>query len=128
MNGFVFHAVDCLTLRFLLRKSCARKLSTSYAKDNKCLGVFKLSGLKPAPQGETKIQVIFDVDANGILSVKAIDEYTGKEQSIIISDASRLEASEIEQITKNTSKETNKFNHTAALEPLVGSELLNKIE
>ena len=70
-----------------------------YARSNKSLGIFTLSGLRPAPRGQTKVKVTFDCDANGILRVEAIDETTGKEQTITISDASRLEPSEIDQMT-----------------------------
>lgn len=65
------------------------------ARDNKNLGNFKLSGIKPARRGEPQITVKFDIDANGILSVSAKDKETGKEQSIKIQGASTLSDSEI---------------------------------
>ena len=71
------------------------------AKDNKSLGQFKLDGIPSAPRGTPQIEVIFDLDANGILSVTAKDKGTGKEQSITISNSSGLSASEIEQMVKD---------------------------
>lgn len=50
------------------------------ANDNKLLGQFNLEGIAPAPRGVPKINVIFDIDANGIVSVTAKDKHTGKEQ------------------------------------------------
>ncbi|MCX5923758.1 MAG: molecular chaperone DnaK [Candidatus Dependentiae bacterium] len=71
------------------------------AKDNKSLGQFKLDGIPSAPRGTPQIEVIFDLDANGILSVTARDKGTGKEQSITISNSSGLSASEIEKMVKD---------------------------
>lgn len=71
------------------------------AKDNKSLGQFKLDGIPSAPRGTPQIEVIFDLDANGILSVTAKDKGTGKEQSITISNSSGLSASEIEKMVKD---------------------------
>lgn len=100
-----------------------------YARNNKCLGVFTLSGLTPAPRGQTKVQVTFDVDANGILAVTAIDENTGKEQSITISEASRLEQTEIEEMKKDASGCTKSHSQTTkAKSRLVGSVLLEKVK
>ncbi|MDY7016336.1 MAG: molecular chaperone DnaK, partial [Cyanobacteriota bacterium] len=65
------------------------------AKDNKSLGRFKLTGIPPAPRGVPQIQVAFDIDANGILQVVAMDKTTGREQSIVIQGASTLSESEI---------------------------------
>jgi molecular chaperone DnaK len=65
------------------------------AGDNKSLGRFKLSGIPPAPRGIPQIQVAFDVDANGILQVTALDRTTGREQSIVIQGASTLSEAEI---------------------------------
>jgi len=75
-----------------------------FAKDNKTLGVFRLSGIQPAPRGVPQIEVTFDIDVNGILSVTARDKGTGQEQSITISDASNLNQSEIESIIENAQK------------------------
>jgi molecular chaperone DnaK len=71
------------------------------ANDNKSLGTFQLSGIPPAPRGVPQIEVIFDIDANGILNVTAKDKGTGKEQTITISGASRLDESEIERMVKD---------------------------
>lgn len=65
------------------------------AKDNKSLGRFKLTGIPPAPRGIPQIQVAFDIDANGILQVTAIDRMTGREQSIVVQEASTLSEYEV---------------------------------
>jgi chaperone protein DnaK len=75
-----------------------------FTKDNKTLGVFRLNGIEPAPRGTPQIEVTFDIDVNGILSVTARDKGTGKEQSITISNASNLDQSEIETIISNAEK------------------------
>ena len=66
------------------------------AKDNKTIGKFRLKGIKRAMAGVPKIEVTFDIDANGILTVSARDQDTGKEQSIIITDDGRMSDAEIE--------------------------------
>ena len=66
------------------------------ATDNKSLGNFELVGLAPAPRGMPQIEVTFDIDANGIVSVKAKDKATGKEQSITITGGSSLSDAEID--------------------------------
>jgi molecular chaperone DnaK len=71
------------------------------AADNKSLGRFVLDGIAPAPRGIPQIEVTFDVDANGILSVKAKDKATGKEQSIRIEASSGLSADDIEKMKKD---------------------------
>jgi len=71
------------------------------ATDNKSLGRFILSGLPPAPRGVPQVEVHFDVDANGILNVKAKDKATGKEQSIRIEASSGLSDEEIERMRKD---------------------------
>lgn len=71
------------------------------AADNKSLGRFVLEGLPPAPRGVPQVEVSFDVDANGILNVKAKDKATGKEQSIRIEASSGLTEVEIEKMTKD---------------------------
>src|SRR5436305_9867110 len=73
------------------------------AKDNKSLGVFNLEGIPPAPRGVPQIEVIFDIDANGILHVTAKDKGTGKEQKIRIEAGSGLSKEEIEKM-KNEAK------------------------
>lgn len=70
------------------------------ARDNKSLGRFHLDGLPPAPRGVPKIEVTFDIDANGILSVSAKDQGTGKEQRIRIEGSSNLSKDEIERMKK----------------------------
>ena len=71
------------------------------ASDNKSLGRFILDGIPPAPRGMPQIEVLFDVDANGILSVKAKDKATSKEQSIRIEARSSLSKEEIEKMQKD---------------------------
>ncbi|GAB4380664.1 MAG: hypothetical protein Kow00121_37390 [Elainellaceae cyanobacterium] len=68
------------------------------ASDNKSLGRFKLMGIPPAPRGIPQIQVSFDIDANGILQVTALDRTTGREQGITIQGASTLSETEIERM------------------------------
>lgn len=68
------------------------------AEHNKSLGRFKLTGIPPAPRGTPQIQVSFDIDANGILQVTALDKYTGREQSITIQGASTLAESDVERM------------------------------
>ncbi len=72
----------------------------SMAADNKSLGRFILDGVAPAPRGMPQIEVSFDIDANGILNVKARDKTTGKEQSIRIEAGSSLSKDEIERMKK----------------------------
>ncbi|MEA5450159.1 molecular chaperone DnaK [Leptolyngbya sp. CCNP1308] len=71
------------------------------ASDNKSLGNFQLSGIPPAPRGVPQVEVIFDIDANGILNVTAKDKGTGKEQTITISGASTLDENEVERMVKD---------------------------
>ena len=71
------------------------------ANDNKSLGTFRLDGIPPAPRGVPQIEVIFDIDANGILNVTAKDKGTGKEQSISITGASTLDEREVERMVKD---------------------------
>ena len=76
------------------------------AKDNKSLGNFMLDELPPAPKGVPQIEVTFDIDANGILSVSAKDKGTGKEQKITIQASGGLSETEIDQMIKDA--EANK--------------------
>ncbi len=76
------------------------------AKDNKSLGKFILDGIPPAPRGMPQVEVSFDVDANGILHVKAKDKASGKEQSITIQGSSGLSKEDIEKMQKDA--EANK--------------------
>ncbi|MGW3819778.1 molecular chaperone DnaK [Streptomyces sp. NPDC005046] len=70
------------------------------AADNRVLGRFQLTDIRPAPRGEAQIEVTFDVDANGILNVTARDKDTGKEQGITISESSNLDRSEVERMVQ----------------------------
>ncbi len=70
------------------------------AADNKSLGRFVLDGIPPAPRGVPQIEVAFDIDANGILDVKATDKATGKAQSIKITGSTGLTKEEVERMTK----------------------------
>jgi len=72
-----------------------------FAADNKSLGRFMLEGILPAPRGVPQIEVSFDIDANGILNVKAIDKGTGKEQKITITGSSGLSKEDVEKMAKD---------------------------
>lgn len=67
------------------------------AADNKAIGTFRLKGIKRAPAGVPQIEVTFDIDANGILTVSAKDKGTGKEQSITIDDSGRMSDDEVQR-------------------------------
>ncbi len=69
--------------------------------DNKSLGKFMLDGIPPAPRGMPQVEVTFDVDANGILTVKAKEKTTGKEQSIRIEGSTGLSKEDIEKMQKD---------------------------
>jgi molecular chaperone DnaK len=71
------------------------------AGDNKSLGQFNLEGIPPAPRGMPQIEVVFDIDANGILNVHAKDKATGKEQKIVIKASSGLSEDEIKRMVKD---------------------------
>lgn len=73
----------------------------SMAKDNKTLGRFILDGLPPSPRGIPQIEVSFDIDANGILTVKAKDKATGKEQSVRIEASTGLSKEEVERMKRD---------------------------
>src|SRR6187549_1944562 len=95
------------------------------AKDNKSLGIFNLDGIPPAPRGVPQIEVIFDIDANGILHVTAKDKGTGKEQKIRIEAGSGLTKEEIEKMKaeakaneatdKETKEKVEKINQADSL-------------
>ena len=70
------------------------------SKDNKQIGVFNLEGIAPAPRGIPQIEVTFDIDANGTVTVTAMDKATNKEQHITISDSNSLSQEEIDRIKK----------------------------
>ncbi|MEV0494098.1 molecular chaperone DnaK [Streptomyces atratus] len=74
------------------------------AADNRVLGRFRLENLRPAPRGETRIEVTFDIDANGILKVSAKDKDTGAEQSITISEGSNLDPAEVERMIEEAER------------------------
>lgn len=69
-------------------------------KDNKMIGMFTLDGIMPAPRGIPQIEVTFDIDTNGILSVSAVDKATNKEQHITIENSSSLSEEDIERMKK----------------------------
>jgi molecular chaperone DnaK len=71
-----------------------------FARDNRTLGRFHLDGIAPAPRGLPQIEVGFDIDANGILSVKAQDKGTGREQSVTITASSTLSKDDVERMVK----------------------------
>ncbi|KAL7205760.1 hypothetical protein ACSBR2_018647 [Camellia fascicularis] len=75
-----------------------------FVRDNKSLGSFRLDGIPPAPRGVPQIEVKFDIDANGILSVTAVDKGTGKKQDITITGASTLPGDEVERMVKEAEK------------------------
>jgi molecular chaperone DnaK len=74
------------------------------AADNRVLGRFQLSDIRPAPRGEPQIEVTFDMDANGILDVKARDKDTGAEQGITISEGSNLDPAEVERMIEDANR------------------------
>ncbi|MFD5711109.1 molecular chaperone DnaK [Streptomyces pharetrae] len=74
------------------------------AADNRVLGRFQLTDIRPAPRGEPQIEVTFDVDANGILNVKARDQDTGKEQGITITESSNLDRDEVERMVQEAER------------------------
>ncbi|WP_394427722.1 molecular chaperone DnaK [Streptomyces sp. SGAir0957] len=74
------------------------------AADNRMLGRFQLTDIRPAPRGEPQIEVTFDIDANGILEVKARDKDTGKEQGITISESSNLDRGEVERMVQEAER------------------------
>ena len=79
--------------------------------DNKSLGRFKLMGIPPAPRGVPQVQVSFDIDANGILQVAAMDRTTGREQSLTIQGSSTLNEAEVQRMIK----EAEEFSETDRL-------------
>ena len=71
------------------------------ARENRTLGTFRLEGIRPAPRGAPQVEVTFDTDANGILTVTAKDKETGKEQQITISGSTQLSKEEIDRMVKD---------------------------
>jgi molecular chaperone DnaK len=74
------------------------------AEGNKSLGRFRLSGIPPAPRGVPQVQVSFDIDANGLLQVSAMDRTTGRQQSVSIQGGSNLSADEIEALIEEAER------------------------
>ncbi|CAG8645600.1 4118_t:CDS:2, partial [Ambispora gerdemannii] len=93
------------------------------ALDNKVLGTFELSGIPPAPRGVPQIEVTFDIDANGIVSVSAKDKKTGKDNKTTIKDASGLSKEEIEKMIREAEENKEKDEEYKA-----NSELLNRAQ
>ena len=75
-----------------------------FARDNKLLGEFRLDGIAPAPRGIPKIEVTFDIDANGIVNVSAKDLGTGKEQHITITSGSNMSDADIDKAVKEAAE------------------------
>ncbi|XP_057251789.1 stromal 70 kDa heat shock-related protein, chloroplastic-like [Beta vulgaris subsp. vulgaris] len=75
-----------------------------FVRDNKSLGSFRLDGIPPSPRGVPQIEVKFDIDANGILSVTAVDKGTGKKQDITITGASTLPTDEVEKMVQEAER------------------------
>ena len=75
-----------------------------FANDNKTLGKFDLTGISPAPRGVPQIEVTFDIDANGIVNVSALDKATGKSQNIVITSNSGLTEDEINRMVEEAEK------------------------
>ena len=93
------------------------------AKDNKSLGTFRLDGIAAAPRGVPQIEVTFDIDANGILSVTAKDTATNKQQSITITGASTLDKDEVERMVDEA-----EANATADKEKSENIQIVNQSE
>jgi molecular chaperone DnaK len=70
------------------------------ASDNRVLGRFRLTDIRPAPRGEPQVEVVYDIDANGILNVTARDKDTGAEQGITISESTNLDTSEVDRMVQ----------------------------
>lgn len=85
------------------------------ASDNKMLGEFELVGIPPAPRGLPQIEVTFDIDANGIVTVSAKDKATGKEQQITIRSSGGLSDDEIEKMVKEAELHAQKDQERKAL-------------
>jgi molecular chaperone DnaK len=71
------------------------------ARDNRTLGNFRLEGIRPAPRGQPQIEVTYDIDANGILTVTAKDKQSGKEQKITITGSTQLSKDEIDRMVQD---------------------------
>ena len=86
-----------------------------FAKDNKSLGLFELGDIPAAPRGVPQIEVTFDIDANGILTVSSTDKGTGKSQSITISGSSGLSEEEINKMVQDAEENKSKDEERKAL-------------
>ena len=75
-----------------------------FVKDNKSLGNFRLDGIPPAPRGVPQVEVKFDIDANGILSVTATDKGTQKKHDIKVTGASTLNSDEVDRMVREAEK------------------------
>jgi molecular chaperone DnaK len=100
------------------------------AADNKTLGRFILDGIPPAPRGVPQIEVTFDIDANGILKVSAKDKGTGKEQQIIIKNATNLSDDEVERMKTEAEKfaDEDKKKKAAAETRIRGQQTVFELE
>ena len=85
------------------------------ARDNRLLSQFNLDGIPPAPRGLPKIEVSFDIDVNGILSVKAKDTGTGKEQTVKVQNASGLDKNEVEKMKRDAESHAAEDKHRREL-------------
>jgi molecular chaperone DnaK len=72
-----------------------------FARDNRTLGHFRLEGIRPAPRGAPQVEVTFDIDANGVLTVAAKDKETSKEQKITVAGSTQLSKEEIDRMVKD---------------------------
>jgi molecular chaperone DnaK len=79
------------------------------ARDNRTLGHFRLEGIRPAPRGLPQVEVAFDIDANGILTVTAREKETGREQKITISGSTQLSKEEIDRMVADAQRRSNRF-------------------
>merc|ERR1712225_190614 len=83
---------------------CVLQGEREFVRDNKTLGNFRLAGIPPAPRGIPQIEVRFDIDANGILSVSATDKGSGKKADIKITGASTLAKEDVERMLEEAEK------------------------
>ena len=101
-----------------------------FARDNKVLGQFNLSGIDPAPRGIPQIEVSFSIDVNGITTVTAKDKKTNKEQTITIKNSSKLSEDEVEQMIKDAEahKEEDKKRKEEKTTIIRAESLINQME
>ena len=101
-----------------------------FARDNKVLGQFNLSGIDPAPRGIPQIEVSFSIDVNGITTVTAKDKKTNKEQTITIKNSSKLSEEEVEQMIKDAEahKEEDKKRKEEKTTIIRAESLINQME